>query len=280
MTYISLFPISNLLLRSLSPNLKKMKKFILVFLTMLLFESAAEADSFYNRRLPSGEYLFDNLLAQGVPRQALDLMFRLYDYNEGRIPNVDSGVLVDYSLRSTEKRLYYMNFVTGQIERHYVAHGIRSGVLESRNFSNLGDSWKSALGFYYAKGTYNSPKNGLSLYLDGIDRSNNNAKIRQIVLHGAKYVSDEFIAKNGRLGWSEGCFAIPLEAAPGVITALQAGSILLSYHKDLMTTARQYPWEQSLLGEEIVPRGVNRNRTPGEGGGTDFMQGQSINPTP
>ncbi|MNT80426.1 hypothetical protein D3C72_2198770 [compost metagenome] len=91
-------------------------------------------------------------------------------------------------------------------------------------------------------------------------------------MHGAKYVSDDFIRKNGRLGWSEGCFAVSLESAPTLISILQTGSILLSYHSQLMGYAKQYPWEQSLVGEEIVPRGVNRNRTPGEGGGLDYMK--------
>lgn len=227
--------------------------------------------SFYDRRTTSGMLLFDSLLEGGVPRAPLDLVFRMFDYNVGRIPNVNYAVVVDYSLPSVEKRLYLMDLNQGTVSRYYVAHGVRSGVVETRNFSNLQDSWKSSLGFYYAKGSYNSPKNGLSLYLDGIDRSNNNAKFRQIVLHGARYVSDDFIRKNGRLGWSEGCFAVSLDVAPNLISILQMGSILLSYHSQLMSSARQYPWEQSLLGEEVIPRGVNRNRTPGEGGGADYM---------
>lgn len=232
---------------------------------------SAKGGSFYDRRTTSGMLLFDSLLEAGVPKPPLDLVFRMFDYNEGRIPNVNFAVIVDYSRPSTEKRLYLMDLNVGTVTRYYVAHGVRSGVVESRNFSNLQDSWKSSLGFYYAKGSYTSPKNGLSLYLDGIDRSNNNAKYRQIVLHGAKYVSDEFIQKNGRLGWSEGCFAVALDSAASLIAILQTGSILLSYHSELMAYARQYPWEQSLVGEEIIPRGVNRNRTPGEGGGTDYM---------
>ena len=233
--------------------------------------SLAQA-SFYDRRTTSGMLLYDSLLEAGVPRGPLDLTFRMFDYNEGRIPNVDFAVIVDYSRPSTEKRLYLMDLNAGTVSRYYVAHGVRSGVVETRNFSNLQDSWKSSLGFYYAKGSYTSPKNGLSLYLDGIDRSNNNSKVRQIVLHGAKYVSDDFVRKNGRLGWSEGCFAVGLDVVSNLVSILQTGSILLSYHSDLMTAARQYPWEQALAGDEVVPRGVNRNRTPGEGGGSDYMK--------
>lgn len=240
-----------------------------LFLILFFVDSPAFADSMFNRRISSGRYLFDVLLEQGVAREPLDLIFRMFDYNEGRIPNTDYAVLVDYSRPSKEKRLYLLNLRTGVVQRFYVAHGIRSGVLETRSFSNIPDSWKSSLGFYYAKGTYVSEKNGLSLYLDGIDRSNSNSRYRNIVMHGAKYVSDEFIAKNGRLGWSEGCFAVGLEHLNYLVSLLQNGSILFSYHKDLIGYSRRYPLEQSLIGDEILPPGVNTGRTPGEGGGID-----------
>ncbi|AHZ83483.1 murein L,D-transpeptidase catalytic domain family protein [Bdellovibrio bacteriovorus] len=241
----------------------------LVALFLLLSASVSVAESMFNRRAANGRFLFDVLLEQAVPREPLDLIFRMFDYNEGRIPNTDYAVLVDYSRPSTEKRLHLLDLRTGLVQKFYVAHGIRSGILETRSFSNLPDSWKSSLGFYFAKGTYNSPKNGLSLYLDGIDRSNNNSRLRQIVLHGASYVSDEFIARNRRLGWSEGCFAVGLEHVQYLIDLLQSGSILFSYHKDLIGYSRRYPSEQSLMGDELLPPGVNPRRTPGEGGGTD-----------
>ena len=242
-----------------------LRNFVLI-LYLLLSASAFAGSSMFDRRTNSGESLYQALLRQQIPNEALDLIFRMFDYNQGRIPNTTTAVIVDYSQISTVKRLYLLHFDTGQVERFYVAHGIRSGVLESRSFSNQVDSWKSSLGFYFAKGSYNSSKNGLSLYLEGIDKSNNNARTRLIVMHGAKYVSDDFIFKNGRLGWSQGCFAVGVEALPYLLNTLQGGSILLSYHKDLMWYSRRYPDDQSVVGEEIIPPGVNRNLTPGEGG--------------
>lgn len=236
---------------------------------LLFFASLSWAESMFNRRVITGRYLFDVLLEQSVPREPLDLIFRMFDYNEGDIPNTDYAILVDYSRPSTEKRLYLLNLRSGVVERFYVAHGIRSGILEARSFSNLLDSWKSSLGFFYAKGTYMSPKNGLSLYLDGVDRSNNNSRLRNIVLHGASYVSEDFILRNRRLGWSEGCFAVGLEHVQYLVNIMQSGSILFSYHKDLIGYSRRYPAEQSLVGEELLPPGVNTRRNPGEGGGVD-----------
>ncbi|HWU44620.1 MAG TPA: murein L,D-transpeptidase catalytic domain family protein, partial [Bdellovibrio sp.] len=140
------------------------------------------------------------------------------------------------------------------------------GVIETRSFSNQVDSWKSSIGFYFAKGTYVSQKNGLSLYLDGIDYSNNNARVRSIVLHGAKYVSDEFIQQNGRLGWSEGCPSVAVDANAYIINLLQSGSIIFSYERDLLAYSKHYPSDQEKMGNEILPPGVNTNPTPGEGG--------------
>jgi hypothetical protein len=246
-------------------TLKRSVLFSLV--TAILAWGEAEA-GMYDRQTQDGRNLYQTLLTNGVPREALELTFRFFDYNQGRIDNTDASVIVDYSRPSTEKRLLLMNFQTGLVERFYVSHGINSGVVETRSFSNLTDSWKSSLGFYYAQGTYTSGKNGLSLVLDGIDRSNDNARPRTIVLHGAKYVSDEFIAKNKRLGWSEGCFAVSLVDAPYLINLLQSGSVLLSYHADLMAYARKFPYDQGLEGDEVIAPDVNRKRTPGEGGGT------------
>lgn len=108
------------------------------------------------------------------------------------------------------------------------------------------------------------------MYLDGIDRSNSNARQRSIVLHGASYVSEDFISKNGRLGWSEGCFAVGLPYVKNLVKLLANGSILFSYHKDLIAYSRKNPSEQALPGKEVVPPGVNRNRTPGEGGAVNL----------
>lgn len=257
--------------------LKLRFKYILFF-SALIFGFAASAESLFNKKIPTGEYLFDVLVSQGIEQDAVKLTFQMFDYNVGRIPNTNYAVIVDYSLPSTSKRLFLMNFNTGIIEKFYVSHGINSGVLRGRRFSNLQNSLKSSLGFFYAKGTYQSGKNGLSLYLDGIDRSNNNARNRSIVFHGAHYVSDQFIADNGRLGWSEGCFSVTLQSAGYLIRTLQMGSIIFSYHRDLMIIAHQYPDEQQLGGREIIPPGVNPYKTSLEGG--DDFNPEFLSPNP
>ncbi|WP_415062624.1 murein L,D-transpeptidase catalytic domain family protein [Bdellovibrio sp.] len=240
--------------------------FIPTIVAVLIHVSTGVAGSMFERRTVDGRRLYDVLMSERVPGYALDLIFRMFDYNEGRITNTSFAVLIDYGKPSTEKRLGLLNFKTGKVEWFYVAHGIRTGVVESRRFSNVLNSWKSSLGFYYAKDTYISPKNGLSMYLHGVDLSNDKSKERNIVLHGARYVSSEFILANGRLGWSEGCPAVGMKESEYLIKILQNGSILFAYHPALMVAARQTPDEQSLGGEEIIPPGANLDRTPGEGG--------------
>jgi hypothetical protein len=243
-------------------------KGIAVLLSSILISSHGFAangpNSMFNRKTTSGQNLYQAVISQGISEEPVNLLFRMFDYNYGRIANTKTAVIVDYSKISTEKRLYFLHLDSGLVEKFYVSHGINSGVLETRSFSNLMDSWKSSLGFYYAKGTYNSAKNGPSLKLEGIDRSNDNARNRLIVMHGAKYVSDDFIQRNGRLGWSQGCFAVALDVLPMLLNSMQNGSLLLSYHKDLWKYARQYPSEQEVMGNEVVPPGVNTQITPEE----------------
>jgi hypothetical protein len=245
---------------------------LFVFILTFSFISAfGWAESMYDRRLPDGRYVYNVLLDRGLPEEPLALIFQLFDHNRGRIPNTDFAVLVDYSQISTEKRLHLLNLRNAEVESFHVSHGIRTGILEARAFSNIPDSWKSSLGFFYANGSYVSGKNGLSLYLYGIDRSNSNAKDRTIVLHGAPYVSEDFILRYGRLGWSEGCFAVSHQVVHQLVQILKRGSVLLSYHRELMAAARNYPAEQSLSGYEVVPPGVYKKRTPGEGGGINLQ---------
>jgi len=75
--------------------------------------------------------------------------------------------------------------------------------------------------------------NGYSLQLDGLEPGfNGRARDRAIVMHGAPYVSAEFIQANGRLGRSWGCPALRDTVARDVIDRVKGGSLLFAYYPD------------------------------------------------
>ncbi|MEX2380089.1 MAG: murein L,D-transpeptidase catalytic domain-containing protein [Vicingaceae bacterium] len=67
---------------------------------------------------------------------------------------------------------------------------------------------------------------------------NNNARKRYIVLHGADYATENYIKKNGTLGNSKGCPAVPAEVHQSIIEVTKNGSCLFIYFPDLNYTEK------------------------------------------
>ena len=66
--------------------------------------------------------------------------------------------------------------------------------------------------------------------LDGLEMGiNDKARARTIVIHGAEYVSTDFIRNHGRLGRSFGCPAVPVELSKDIIQTIKDGSCLFIY---------------------------------------------------
>lgn len=139
--------------------------------------------------------------------------------------------IVDFSLSSNEERMWVIDMNTKEVVlRSLVAHGRNSGDLFANDFSNKSESYQSSLGFYTTGETYIG-KHGLSLRLDGLEYGiNNNARDRAVVIHGADYVSEEFVKDNGRLGRSQGCPAVPNEVSKELIELIKDKSCLFIYH--------------------------------------------------
>jgi hypothetical protein len=99
----------------------------------------------------------------------------------------------------------------------------------AENFSNIPGSCASSPGFYTTGETYIG-KHGLSLTLDGLEKGiNDKARERAIVIHGADYVSSDYIRNYGRLGRSQGCPAVPAELSKEIIETIKGGSCLFIY---------------------------------------------------
>jgi hypothetical protein len=142
----------------------------------------------------------------------------------------DLLTVIDYSLPSTEKRLWVLDLAKGEVLFHeLVAHGQGSGDNYATRFSNTNDSHQTSLGLFVTGGTYHGG-NGYSLRLKGLSGDlNDRAEARHIVMHGAWYVSDEHARRQGRLGRSWGCPALSQEIAPTVIDTIKGGSFVFSY---------------------------------------------------
>jgi hypothetical protein len=113
-----------------------------------------------------------------------------------------------------------------------VAHGENSGKNYATSFSNNPDSHQSSLGYYLTGKPYIG-RHGYSLLLDGLEKGiNDNARNRAVVIHGAAYVSQQFIKINGRLGRSFGCPALPEETVSAIINTIQEKSLLFIYSSD------------------------------------------------
>ncbi|WP_245744847.1 murein L,D-transpeptidase catalytic domain family protein [Hymenobacter actinosclerus] len=139
----------------------------------------------------------------------------------GKVSDKQLLTVVDFSLPSTQKRLWVLDLGSKQVKFHtLVAHGRNSGENMATTFSNENESNKSSLGFYVTEGEYVG-KHGRSLKLAGVDEGyNTNALMRSVVMHGADYVSEEFIRQNGRLGRSLGCPALPMDQKDAIIEAV------------------------------------------------------------
>ena len=140
----------------------------------------------------------------------------------------DSMAVVDFSRPSSEARFHIVNLASGEVESHRVCHGrgsdpAHSGYVE--RFSNDFGSFASSNGAYLT-GDYYDGKYGLSMKVRGLDYSNNNAEPRAIVIHNAWYAEDDMIPIHGKLGRSEGCFAMSRKSQYDVMSRLAGGRMI------------------------------------------------------
>lgn len=176
--------------------------------------------------------LYDSLglETKGLSRETFDLA--VAGYNKltaaGKISNNKLSI-VDFSQASTKKRLYVIDLAAKQLLFNtMVAHGKNSGELMAKNFSNVAESNQSSLGFYVTAEKYMG-KHGLSMRLDGMEKSNSRARERAIVMHAADYVSEGFAKSRGFIGRSWGCPAVSPEVNEQIINAVGNGSCLFIY---------------------------------------------------
>lgn len=122
----------------------------------------------------------------------------------------DRMAVVDFAAASSQPRLHLVNLLSGEVRSLMVTHGSGSDPHHSgwtRRFSNQHGSNASSEGAY-ATMNYYTGKHGRSQRLAGLDGSNSNALDRAIVIHGAWYAEPGVVDATGKLGRSQGCFAV------------------------------------------------------------------------
>lgn len=171
----------------------------------------------------------------GLRPEVLDLALSAASCAQSRgvVRRPDVLTVIDYSLPSTEKRMWVLDLANREVLFHeLVSHGKASGSLRTTSFSNVSMSLMSNLGLMTTAETYHG-KNGYSLRLDGHEPGYNDlARERAIVIHGAPYVSPEFVRQTGRLGRSWGCPAVEQRVARKLIDTIQGGSVVFGFYPD------------------------------------------------
>lgn len=148
----------------------------------------------------------------GVVRK--DLLERAHaalDVHGHKITKRDRMYLVDFQKFSGEDRLYEVDLEGGWVTAYRTCHGRGSDPAHSgfaQTFSNDMDSHKSSIGAYATAGAGWGGQQGPNVLLDGLEYSNNRARERAIIIHGADYADPAFLAREGKLGRSYGCFSV------------------------------------------------------------------------
>lgn len=199
-------------------------------------EKAIAKNTNYNLAY-TAKALYDSmqLAVKGLSQNAFNFAIKGFYklLNDGRFKNDNIITIVDFSLPSSKKRLFVIDLDKKELLYNtYVAHGINSGKLMANKFSNSPESYKSSLGFYQTLDTYMGG-HGYSLRLQGLEKGiNDNAKRRDIVIHGADYVAESLIWLQGYIGRSWGCPALPQKLYRPIINTIKNGTCLFIYSPD------------------------------------------------
>lgn len=161
-------------------------------------------------------------------RKLLDIARREVDRAGSTLWRTDIVGIADYGVHSAIPRFHFANLEAGNVRSFLVAHGTGSDPEHSgflQQFSNVEGSNATSRGAYITWEWYKG-KYGTSIRLGGLDQDNSNALPRAIVMHSADYATQAHVEKWGRLGRSNGCFAMSPEDFNEALWHLSGGRLL------------------------------------------------------
>lgn len=205
----------------------------LVFLLIPLVSYGADADFGLIKIAKEDVYQEMNLAETGLSRDVFDLAVKGLNKLDttGKLQNASIVTIADYSQSSNRKRLYVIDLKNKRLLFNtFVAHGRNTGQEYAKSFSNDNGSSKSSMGFYVTEKPIMGGHTGFALQIDGVEKGyNDHALQRSIIIHAANYATADFIKRNGRLGRSQGCPALPPDLNKPIIDTIKNGTCLFIY---------------------------------------------------
>lgn len=179
----------------------------------------------------------------------------------------DMVAIADFALHSARSRFHFVDLVNNRVESFLVSHGDGSDPHHDgwlKWYSNLEGSHCTSKGAYMTRGWYVG-KFGTSIRLDGLDATNSNALPRAIVMHQAEYARPEHIGRFGKLGRSNGCFAMGPAQFDMALIKLAGGRLLYADSLGLAENGSRImpPVAQTELLTRNPPQGTFDRTNPG-----------------
>jgi hypothetical protein len=171
-------------------------------------------------------------VAPGTPRDRI-----LFDIAKRELVRAGKAIwkhdivgIADYGLHSARPRFHFVNLDRGEVQSYHVSHGTGSDPQHDgwlKQFSNTEGSNATSRGAYVTWEWYQG-RYGTSVRLGGLDQSNEAALRRYIVMHRADYAENSHLERYGRLGRSNGCFAMGEEQFRIALMHLSGGRLLFA----------------------------------------------------
>lgn len=171
-------------------------------------------------------------VAPGTPRDRI-----LFDIAKRELVRAGNAIwkhdivgIADYGLHSARPRFHFVNLDRGDVQSYHVSHGMGSDPQHDgwlKQFSNTEGSNATSRGAYVTWEWYQG-RYGTSVRLGGLDQSNEAALRRYIVMHRADYAESSHLERYGRLGRSNGCFAMGEEQFRIALMHLSGGRLLFA----------------------------------------------------
>jgi hypothetical protein len=221
-------------------NHKYYKILVNLFICATILSSPSSNAEFFNRS-PSimlAKKIKQDPAAKKLEFKVLNLALQSYikaknDHSLKHKLNNNYLTIVDYSLPSTERRLWVIDLINNRVLINtLVAHGKNSGNNVAKKFSDIPESRMSSIGVFVTGKQYIG-KHGLSMRLHGLEKNfNANAYSRAIVMHSASYVNERLANKHGRIGRSFGCLAVNQQIIKDLINTVKNGTLVFSYYPE------------------------------------------------